>query len=137
MIAMKPSLEQATLASVQRLVGALLGAGVALLLLLVPANEDGLRLFAVERGLEVVALVLLMHGAAIRFWNYAFYSAAIAAAVLVLIDLPQPSDYSAEGYRVLWTLCGVGIGLVVMVLAGLLAKRAGRTPAQRTGKPNE
>ncbi|QKZ19949.1 FUSC family protein [Streptomyces chartreusis] len=137
MVAMKPSLQQATLVSVQRLVGALLGAGFALLLLLVPANEDGLRLFAVERGLEVVALVLLMHAAAIRFWNYAFYSAAIAAAVLVLIDLPQPSDHSAEGYRVLWTLCGVGIGLLVMVLAGLLAKRAGKTPAQRTGKPNE
>ncbi|MGD0373630.1 MAG: FUSC family protein [Streptosporangiaceae bacterium] len=92
MVAMKPSLEQATLVAVQRLAGALIGAAVAALLLLIPAGEHGLRLFAVERGLEVVALVLLMHGAAIRFWNYALYCAAIAAGVLILVDLPQPSD---------------------------------------------
>ncbi|WP_329361722.1 hypothetical protein OG896_01860 [Streptomyces sp. NBC_00669] len=97
-------------------------------LLLVPAGEHGLRLFAVTRGLEVVALVLLMHGAAIRFWNYALYCAAIAAGVLILVDLPQPSDYAAEGYRMLWTLCGVGIGLLVMLLAGLLAKRTAKAP---------
>ncbi|MEU6799479.1 FUSC family protein [Streptomyces neyagawaensis] len=132
MIAMKPNLEQATLASAQRLVGALIGACAAALLLLVPVNETGLRLFAVERGLEVVALVLLMHGAGIRFWNYALYTAAIAAGALILVDLPQPSDYAAEGYRVLWTLCGVGIGLLVMLLAGLLAKRNARTPRQTT-----
>jgi hypothetical protein len=30
-------------------------------------------------GLEVVALVLLMHGVTIRFWNYAVYTGAIAA----------------------------------------------------------
>ena len=80
---------------------ALIGAAAAaLLLLLIPASEHGLRLFAIDRGLEVVALVLLMHGAAIRFWNYALYCAAIAAGVLILVDLPQPSNYGAEGYRV-------------------------------------
>ncbi|WP_371580412.1 FUSC family protein [Streptomyces sp. NBC_01314] len=130
MIAMKPSLEQATLVSAQRLAGALIGAAAAALLLLLPASEHGLRLFAVDRGLEVVALVLMMHGVAIRFWNYALYSAAIAMGVLILVDLPQPSDYAAEGYRVLWTLCGVGIGLLVMLLAGLLAKRTTKAPAQ-------
>jgi uncharacterized membrane protein YccC len=72
----------------------------------------------------MVALVLLMHGAAIRFWNYALYTAAIAAGVPVLLDLPQPSDYAAEGYRVLWTLCGVAMGVVVMLLASLLAKHS-------------
>ena len=101
MVAMKPSLEQSTLIAVQRLTGALIGAAAAALLLLIPASEHGLRLFAVERGLEVVALVLLMHGAAIRFWNYALYGGAIAAGVLILVDLPQPSNYGAEGYRVL------------------------------------
>ena len=131
MVAMKPSLQQATLIGVQRLAGALIGAVAAALVLLVPASEHGLRLFAVERGLEVVALVLLMHAAAIRFWNYALYCAAIAAGVLILVDLPQPSDYAAEGYRVLWTACGVGIGLLVMLLAGLLAKRAAKTPPGR------
>ncbi|MFD8201300.1 FUSC family protein [Streptomyces sp. NPDC059701] len=128
MIALKPSLEQAALADAQRLIGALIGAGTAALLLWVPASEHGLRLFAVRRGLEVVALVLLMHGAGIRFWNYALYSAAIAAGVLILVDLAQPSDESAEGYRVLWTLCGVGISLIVMLLAGLLTKRTGTPP---------
>jgi hypothetical protein len=126
MVAMKPSLQQATLVAVQRLAGALIGAAAAALVLLVPASEHGLRLFAVSRGLEVVALVLLMHGAAVRFWNYAVYSATIAAGVLILVDLPQPSNYSAEGYRLLWTLCGAGMGVLVMFLAGLLGKRTAR-----------
>jgi uncharacterized membrane protein YdcZ (DUF606 family) len=72
----------------------------------------------------VVALVFLMHGAASRFWNYAVYTGFIAAGVLILIDLPQPSNYSAEGYRVLWTLCGVGIGVLVMMFTWLLARRS-------------
>jgi Fusaric acid resistance protein-like len=135
MAAMKPSLQQATLIAVQRLVGALIGAAAAALLLLIPANETGLRLFSIDRGLEVVALVLLMHGAAIRFWNYALYGAAIAAGVLVLVDLPQPSNYSAEGYRVLWTLCGVAIGVLVMLLAGLLARRTAKAPPQQAPQP--
>lgn len=124
LVAMKPSLEQTTLVAVQRLAGALIGAAAAVLLLLIPANEHGLRLLSITHGLEVVAIVLIMHAVAIRFWNYALYCGAIAAAVLILLDLPQPSDYGAAGYRVLWTLCGVAIGVLVMLLAGLLAKRA-------------
>ncbi len=135
MVAMKPSLQQSTLVAVQRLSGALIGAAAAALLLLIPASEHGLRLFAIDRGLEVVALVLLMHGAAIRFWNYALYGAAIAAGVLILVDLPQPSNYSAEGYRLLWTLCGVGIGVLVMLLAGLFAKRRATAPPQPATQP--
>jgi uncharacterized membrane protein YccC len=130
MVAMKPSLEQSTLVAAQRLAGALIGAVAAALLLLIPTSEHGLKLFAVTRGLEMVALILFMHGAAIRFWNYAYYCAVIAAAVLILLDLQQPSDYAAEGYRVLWTLCGAGLGVLVMLLAGLLGKRA----AKRTTK---
>src|SRR5690348_18430404 len=128
MIAMKASLDQSTIAAAQRLAGALFGAAAAALLLLIPASEHGLRLFAVDRGLEVVALVLLMHGAAIGFWNYAFYCGAIAAAGLTLPDLPHPSNYAAEGYRILWTLCGVAIGVLVMFLAGLLARRTAKAP---------
>ena len=130
MAAMKPSLQQSTLVAVQRLAGTLIGAAAAALLLLIPAAEHGQRLFAVSRGLEVVALVLFMHGAAIRFWNYALYTAAIAAGVLILVDLPQPSDYGAVGYRLLWTLCGVAIGVLVMLLAGLLAKRRSSAASQ-------
>jgi uncharacterized membrane protein YccC len=131
MIALKPSLEQATIVSTQRLVGTAIGAAVAALLLLLPANEHGLKLFAVERGLEVVALVLFVHAAATRFWNFAFYTAAVAGGVLILLDLLQPSNYSAEGYRLLWTLCGVGMALFVMLLAGMLAKRTAKAPPQQ------
>jgi hypothetical protein len=137
MVAMKPSLEQATLIAPQRVAGALIGAAAAALLLLIPASEHGVRLFAITLGLEVVALVLLMQGVGIRFWNYAVYTGAIAAGVLILVDLPQPSDYSAEGYRVLWTLCGVGIGVLVMLLAGLLSKRTATAPPQPAAQPAE
>ncbi|MDD1061593.1 FUSC family protein [Streptomyces cocklensis] len=127
-VAMKPSLEQGMLVSVQRLAGAVIGAVVAVLLLLVPASEHGLRLITVTSGLEVVALVLLVHAVGIRFLNYALYCAAVAAGVLILIDLPQPSRYAAEGYRVLWTVCGAGTGLIVMLPAGLAAKRKPQAP---------
>jgi hypothetical protein len=48
-----------------------------------------------------------------------------------LIDVLQPTDYSAEGYRALWVFCGVAIGVVVMFLASLLARRkpAAKQPA--------
>jgi uncharacterized membrane protein YdcZ (DUF606 family) len=78
----------------------------------------------------VVAIVLLMHGVAIRFWNYALYCGIIAAAALILLNLPQPSNYAAEGDRVLWTLCGGGIGVLIMFLARLLAKRTAKAPPQ-------
>jgi hypothetical protein len=71
----------------------------------------------------------LRHGAAIRFWNYALYCAAIAAGVLILVDLPRPSNYDAVGYRVLWTLCGAGIGVLVMLLATLFGKTTENTPS--------
>jgi hypothetical protein len=132
-IAMKPSLEQSTVTALQRLAGALIGAGVAILLLLIPASVHGIHLIAVTRGLETVALVLFVHAVAIRFWNYAVYTAAIAAGVLTLLDLLQPNDYGAEAYRVLWTLCGVAIGVLVMLLASLLGKRKAKTQPQPAG----
>jgi Fusaric acid resistance protein-like len=132
MIAMKPDLGSSTLIAAQRLAGAAIGAGAAALLLLVPANETGLRLLAIVHGLEIVAIVLLMHGLATRFWNYAIYCAAIAAGVLILLDLPQPGNFDAVGYRVAWTAAGVGIGVVVMLLGGLLAKRTAKAQQQPT-----
>jgi hypothetical protein len=129
-IAIKPNLADTVLAAVQRLLGAVIGAGVAALLLLIPANEHGLKLLSITHGLEVVVIVLFMHAAAIRFWNFALFTAAIAAGVLILLDLQQPSNYGAEGYRVLWTLYGVGIGVLVMLLAGLVARRRAKAPPQ-------
>jgi Fusaric acid resistance protein-like len=131
LIAIKPDLGSSTLIAAQRLAGAAIGAGAAALLLLIPASETGLRLLAIVHGLEIVAIVLLMHGIATRFWNYAIYCAAIAAGVLILLDLPQPGNFDAVGYRVAWTAAGVGIGVLVMFLAGLLAKRAGNVPPQQ------
>jgi uncharacterized membrane protein YccC len=133
-VAMKPSLEQTTLVAVQRLAGALIGAAAAVLLL-IPASTHGLKLLAVTTGLYFVGLVFFMHGAAIRFWNYALYCGAIAAGVLLLLDLPRQSNYGAEGYRVLWTLCGVAIAVVVMLLAGLLARRTATAPPQPARQP--
>jgi hypothetical protein len=122
-VAMKPSLADTTLRAVHRLAGAAIGAGAAMLLLLIPANEHGLKLLSITFGLEVVALVLFMHAAATWSWNYMVYTAAVAAGVLILLDLLQPTNYSAEGYRILWTLCGVGIGVIVLLLAGLVTRR--------------
>ena len=134
-VAMKASLDQTTLVAGQRLAGALFGAIAAALVLLIPTSEHGLRLVTVTIGLQVVAFVVLVNGVAIRFFNYALYCGAIAAGVLILIDLPQPSDYAAEGYRVLWTLCGVAIGVLVMLLAGLLARRRAKAPPQPAPQP--
>lgn len=64
--AMKASLDQTTIIAAQRLAGAFIGAAAAALLLLLPASEHGLRLLAVTRGLEVVALVILING-----WRFA------------------------------------------------------------------
>ena len=134
MIAMKPDLGQSALIAAQRLAGAAIGAAVAALLL-IPANETGLRPLVLEHGLEIVAIVLLMHGVATRFWNYALYCAAIAAGVLILLDAPQPSNFDAVGYRVAWTAAGVGIGVLVMLLARLLAKRTAKAQPQPTSQP--
>jgi hypothetical protein len=125
-VAMKPSLEQSTLIGVQRVAGALIGGVVAGLLLLIPANVHGQHLSAIKHGFAVVALVLLIHGVGTRFYNYAIYYSAISAGVLLLIALPEPTNYGDEGYRLLWTLCGVAIGVFVMLLAGLLGKVTGR-----------
>ena len=130
--AMKPDLEQTTLVSVQRLAGTLIGAAAAALLLLIPANEHGQQLVSITHGLDVVAIVLVMDAVAIFFWNYAFFTAALTAALLILVDLAHPSNYSAEGYRVLWTLCGVAIAFLVMLLADMLPKRA---PAPKQPAP--
>jgi hypothetical protein len=128
--ATKATLKDTTLRAEQRVTGAVMGAAAAALLLLIPANEHGAQLVSITHGLDVVAIILLMHAASTFFWNYAFYEAAVVAAVLISLDLPQPSNFSAEGYRVLWTLCGVAIGVVVMFIASLLAKGTARAPAQ-------
>ena len=66
----------------------------------------------------------------IRGVNYALYSAAVAGPVLIAIDLPNPSGLGEEARRVLFTFIGVGIAVIVMLIANLLQKRlAPTTPA--------
>jgi hypothetical protein len=113
-VAMKGSLEQSTFVAVQRLAGAVIGAVLAACFLLGVDNKH---------ALEVVVILFGVLGGAIRFVNYALYTAAIAAAVLIAVDLPNPTNLAAEGRRVVFTFIGVGIAVVVMFLANLLQKR--------------
>ena len=55
----------------------------------------------------------------------------LAGAVLIGMDLPHPSDPAREGRRVLVSLSGGGIAMVVLLLANLVGKRsqAGARPA--------
>ena len=96
------------------LAGAIVGAAIAVLFLLA-INSD--------HALEGVIVILGAIAASIRFVNYALYCAAIAAAALIAIDLPHPSNLGNEWRCVLYTLIGVGIAVVIMLLANLLQKR--------------
>lgn len=117
LVAMKGSLDQTTLVAEQRLVGALIGAAVAAAFLLTLGSKH---------ALEVVIVVLAAIAASIRGVNYALYCAAIAGAVLIGIDLPHPTNFTAEFHRVLFTLAGVAIAWLVMVLAGVIQKRSAK-----------
>ena len=77
--------------------------------------------------LEVLTVILGTLAGSIRAVNYALYCAALAAAVLIAEDLPNPTNLGHEARRVLFTLVGVGIAVLVMLLAGLLQKRTAKT----------
>jgi hypothetical protein len=118
--AMKGSLDQTTLVAEERLLGALLGALIAIVFLLTVDNKY---------ALEVVIVLLGSVAASIRGASYAFYCAAVAGTVLIATDIPHPTNVSAEFRRVLFTLAGVGIAWVVMLLANELQKRQQVTAA--------
>ena len=53
--------------------------------------------------------------------------------MLIAADVPDPSNLTHEGRRILFTLAGVGIAIIVLLLAGLLQKHtAGSSPARTT-----
>jgi hypothetical protein len=112
-IAMKPSLQQSTLAAEQRVAGTIAGAAVAAVVLLAVGNRT---------ALEVVIVVLFALAGAIRTVSYTWYTAAVAGAVLIAADIPHPANLTDEGRRILFTLAGVGISIIVLLLAGLLQK---------------
>ena len=120
-IAMKPDLQQSTFAAVQRVAGTALGAAVAALVLLAVHNKT---------ALEVIIVLLFGLAAAIRFVNFAWYTAALAAGLLIAMDVPHPSNFASEGRRILFTLAGVGIAVIVMFLADRLQKHAATAAPQ-------
>ena len=120
-VAIKGSLQQTTLVAEQRLAGAILGAALAALLLLTLPDKH---------ALEIVIILFAVVAASIRTVNYALYCAAIAALVLIAMDLPHPASLADEGRRVLFTLAGVGIGVLVMLLANMIQKRSAKGAAQ-------
>jgi hypothetical protein len=124
LVAMKPSLEQSALVAEQRVAGAILGALVAALFLLTIDNKH---------ALEAIVVVFAFAAAALRTVNYAIYCAAIAALVLIADDIPHPADLTDEIRRVLFTLAGVGIAVLVMLLASQLQKRASKTAPPAAG----
>ena len=113
-IAMKPDLQQSTFIAVQRVAGTILGAVVAALVLVAVDNKT---------ALEVIIVVLFAVAASIRFVNYAWYTAAMAGALLIAMDVPHPSSFADEGRRILFTFAGVGIAVIVMFLADRLKTR--------------
>jgi len=120
LVAMQATLGQAALATEQRFVGALFGALLAALLLTTVTNH---------RALEILIVIIAAIGGVVRSANYALYCTCIAAVVLLVDDVSNPANYAAEGERVLFTIIGLGIGLVVLVLAGLIKKHSAKTPA--------
>ena len=125
-IAMKPSLQQSALVAEQRVAGTIVGAAAAALILLAVGNIT---------ALEVIVVALFALAASIRTMSYTFYTAAVAAAVLIAADVPDPSNLTHEGRRILFTLAGVGIAIIVLLLAGLLQKRTAKTAGKAARKP--
>jgi hypothetical protein len=114
LVAMKPTLGQSTLRGAQRLVGTALGAAIAAVFLVTVTSL---------RALEEIIIVFMGVGMSVYAVNYVFYTAAIAGAVLIALDLPHPSNLTAEGQRIFFTFAGIAIAIVVMGLASLLQKR--------------
>jgi hypothetical protein len=56
-------------------------------------------------------------------------------AVLIAMDVPHPSNLTDEGRRILFTFAGVGIAIIVLLLAGLLQKRTAAKAAPQAPVP--
>ncbi len=87
-------------------------------------------IIAMKPSLQQSALV-----AERRIVNYAWYTAALAGAVLIAADVPHPSDLADEGRRILFTFAGVGIAVIVMFLADRLQKHAAKAAPQAPAHP--
>jgi NhaP-type Na+/H+ or K+/H+ antiporter len=105
----------------QRALGTLIGAAAAALLLLIAASEHGLNAISIRAALAVVTIVFLFHGMAVRFWNYAFFTAAIAAGVLLGVDALHVSNVRRLiilGVPITWAFAGLFAGLLLGLSTG-------------------
>ena len=125
-IAMKPSLQQSTFVAEQRVAGTILGAAVAALFLLAVDNRT---------ALEVIIVVLIALAVSIRTMSYTWYTAALGGGILIAAGVPHPSSLTDEGRRILWTLAGVGIAVIVMFLADRLQKHTAKAAPQAAAHP--
>lgn len=123
LVAMRPTLQQSAQVAEQRLFGAIIGAVVAAALVTLIGNQV---------ALEVIIVVLAAVAGALRAASYTWYCAAVAALVLIALDLPHPSGFTVEGERILFTFAGVGIAVVVMFLASRLRARRPETTQDRS-----
>ncbi len=120
LVAMKPTLQQSTLRGVQRLAGTALGAAIAAVFLVTVTSSH---------ALEEIIIAAMGVGVSILSVNYALYTAALASAALIALDLPHPTDLAAEGRRIFYTFAGIAIAIVVMFLASVLQKRKAASAA--------
>jgi uncharacterized membrane protein YgaE (UPF0421/DUF939 family) len=118
-------LQQSAIRAAQRLVGAALGAAIAAVFLVTVTSHH---------ALEEIIILLMGVGVSIYAVNYAVYTAAIAGAALIALDLPQPTNLDAEGRRIFFTFVGVGIAIVVNLLVSLLKKGKSPTAAPHADK---
>ena len=114
-VAMKRSLDDSALIAEQRVVGTIIGAVTAVILLFTIDNQQ---------LLQVAIILSCAIATSIKGVNYALYTAAIAVWVLMSSDLTHPHDLAEEGRRVLFTFIGVGFAMVVQVIANPLQKRS-------------
>jgi uncharacterized membrane protein YccC len=123
LVTMKPSWDQSVLAAEQRLAGAILGAALSALVLL-----------TIDNKIVTVAIIVVLGAASVSISgvNYALSTAATAAAILIAMDLPHPSNFADERMRVVYTFVGVGIAVAITFLADLLQKQTQPRTPQRT-----
>lgn len=116
-VTLKPSLEQSTLMAEQRVIGTIIGAVLAAGLLLTVASKH---------ILVAVIVVFVAAMASVIKVNYALFCAGLGGAVLIALDLPNPTNLSNEGRRVLYTFAGVALAVVVTFLLDRLKKRSAK-----------
>ncbi len=101
----------------QRALGTLIGAVVAAVFLLAVSSKHVL-----------VAVIVIFFAAMAWLFkvNYALFCFGLAVAVLIALDLPNPTNLSDEGRRVLYTFAGVALAVIVTFLLDRLKKRSAK-----------